>query len=121
VQLAADIVTGLIGLLHVYIVVLEMFLWSRAVKVFGIKGDDRDNPRIKVLFQNQGIYNAFLAAGLFWGLAHPDPAVGFQLKLFFTACVAVAGIVGAATANTRILFVQTVPAVIAIVLLIIAG
>ena len=119
-HIAADVVTGLIGLLHVYILVLEMFLWRRAVKVFAIRGPDRDNPRIRTLFVNQGIYNGFLAAGIGWGLVHPDPGVGWKLKLFFVGCVGVAGIVGAVTANRRILFVQTVPAALAAALLLFA-
>jgi putative membrane protein len=120
-QLAADVVTALIGALHVYILVLEMFLWSRAVRVFAVPKEDRDNERIRVLFQNQGIYNGFLAAGLFWGLAHPDPAFGMQLKLFFLGCVAVAGVVGAVTAKPQILMIQTVPAALGIALVLFAG
>jgi len=115
--LLADVLTGLIGLLHAYILVLEMFLWKRAVKVFGIPKEDRDNRRIQSLFKNQGIYNGFLAAGLLWGLVHPDPAFGLQLKLYFLGCVAVAGVVGAVTAKTKILFIQTIPAAATMALL----
>ncbi|MOA57062.1 hypothetical protein D3C78_1811640 [compost metagenome] len=66
-----------------------------------------------MLAANQGLYNGFLAAGLIWGLVHPDPVFAWQIQLFFLACVAVAGIFGAATAGKKILFIQTVPAVIA--------
>lgn len=69
---------------------------------------------------NQGAYNGFLAAGLIWGLVHPDPAFAWQIKLFFLACVAVAGIVGAVTSSRKILFIQTVPAVIAILAVVLA-
>ena len=72
------------------------------------------------LAANQGLYNGFLAAGLLWGGVAADP-VGFQVKVFFLARVAVAGIYGAATVNRRILFVQTVPAVIALVAVYLAG
>ena len=116
-QIAADVITGIIALLHVYILVLEMFLFRRAVKVFGVPRELREQPLVRVMLQNQGIYNGFLAAGLIWGLLHPDPAIGLQLKLFFCGCVAIAGLVGAATAQIRILFVQTIPAVLALVLL----
>ena len=71
----------------------------------------------KVLAANQGLYNGFLAAGLVWGLVHPAPAFGFQVKIFFLVCVIVAGIFGAATVSRRILFVQAVPAAIALILL----
>lgn len=119
-QLAADVVTGVIAALHVYILVLEMFLFRRAVRVFGVPRELREQPLVRVMLQNQGIYNGFLAAGLIWGLLHPDPVLSLQLKLFFCGCVAVAGLVGAATAQIRILFVQTIPAALAIILLLLA-
>ena len=71
----------------------------------------------KTMAANQGLYNGFLAAGLIWGLVHPDHAVGVQVQLFFLICVAVAGIYGAITAKRSILFIQTVPAVIAMIVL----
>lgn len=120
-QTAASVVVGLIAALHVYILVLEMFLWGRAVRVFAVPRDQRDNPLLRTMLQNQGIYNGFLAAGLIWGLLHPDPAFSVQLQLFFLGCVFVAGLVGAATANVRILFVQTIPATIGIALLLVAA
>ena len=116
-ETAANIATAVVALLHVYILVLEMFLWGRAVKVFGVPREQRDNALIKTMLKNQGLYNGFLAAGLVWGLLHPDPAMGFQIKIFFLACVAVAGLYGAATAKVQILFIQTLPAVIAMALL----
>ncbi|MDP9763112.1 DUF1304 domain-containing protein [Deinococcus enclensis] len=108
--LIASVLVGLIALLHVYILVLEMFLWTtpRAMKAFGTTPELAAQTR--VMAGNQGLYNGFLAAGLIWGLL-----TGAQdVQLFFLACVAVAGLYGAATANRRILFVQTVPAVLAI-------
>jgi putative membrane protein len=68
-----------------------------------------------VLAANQGLYNGFLAAGLFWGLYLG--AAGFQVKVFFLVCVIVAGVYGAATANKKILFIQALPAAIALALL----
>ena len=118
--LAANVCTAAVALLHVYILILEMFLWNRAVKVFGVPREHRDNALIRTMLKNQGLYNGFLAAGLAWGLLHPDPAVGFQIKLFFLACVAIAGLYGAATAKLQILFIQTVPAAIAAGLLFLA-
>lgn len=114
-SLAANIVVALVGLLHVYILVLEMFLWAtpKGQKAFGLTPEFA--VATKVLAANQGLYNGFLAAGLFWGL-WLGPAGG-GVKVFFLLCVAVAGLYGAATASRRILFVQTVPAVIGLGLL----
>lgn len=114
--LIASVLVGLIALLHVYILVLEMFLWTtpRAMKAFGTTPELAAQTR--VMAGNQGLYNGFLAAGLIWGLL-----TGAQdVQLFFLACVAVAGLYGAATANRRILFVQTVPAVLAILAVLLA-
>lgn len=113
-QTAATVAVALNALIHVYIVILEMFWWSRATKVFGIPRDRRDDPLLRTAFQNQGCYNGFLVAGLVFGLLHPDPAFAQQLQLFFLGCIAVAGVVGAVTADKRILAVQTVPASVAI-------
>lgn len=120
-HLVAVAISSLVALLHVWILVLESFWWSRAVKVFGVPRDRRDDPLLRSLFQNQGAYNGFLAVGLVWGLAHPDAGFGWQLQLFFLGCVAVAGVVGAVTAQVRILFVQTVPALLGIVFHVLAG
>lgn len=107
-------VAGLIALLHVYILVLEMFLWesSRARKAFGTTREFA--AATKVLAANQGLYNGFLAAGLVWGLALGD--AGRPVVVFFLLCVLVAGLYGAATANRRILFIQALPAAIGLVL-----
>ncbi|UYO01431.1 MAG: DUF1304 domain-containing protein [Devosia sp.] len=111
----AMILVGLVALLHVYIMLLEVLWWDspRGHKAFGLSPDFA--RATKVLAANQGVYNGFLAAGLVWGLVHPDPAVAWQIQLFFLACVAVAGIFGAVTSSRKILFIQTVPAVIAII------
>ncbi|MET8139648.1 DUF1304 domain-containing protein [Sphaerisporangium sp. NPDC005288] len=118
-KVLADIVVAAVALLHVYILVLEMFLWTtpRALKAFGM--DREFAERSRALAANQGLYNGFLAAGLIWGLVAADPA-GFQAKVFFLVCVAVAGAYGAATASRRILFVQTVPALAGLVLVLLA-
>ncbi|MCT9932130.1 DUF1304 domain-containing protein [Planotetraspora sp. A-T 1434] len=118
-KLLADLAVAAVALLHVYILVLEMFLWTtpRARKAFGTDAEFAEKSR--ALAANQGLYNGFLAAGLIWGLIAPDP-VGFQAKVFFLACVAVAGLYGAATASRKILFVQTVPALISLALVLLA-
>lgn len=116
-KLAADVVVGLVAAIHLYILMLEMFLWNRAVRVFQIPKEHRDNVLMRTMLQNQGLYNGFLATGLIWGLVHPSPVIAFQVKVFFATCVLVAGLYGAVTANVRILFVQTIPAGIALLLL----
>lgn len=106
-----SILTSLVALLHVYILVLEMFLWEtdRARKAFGTTPEFA--RQTKVLAANQGLYNGFLAAGLLWGVALGE--AGDPIKLFFLACVAVAGLYGGATSSRRIILIQTVPAAIA--------
>ncbi len=108
------VLVGLVALLHIYIMLLEVLWWDspRGQKAFGLTPEF--SRATKVLAINQGVYNGFLAAGLIWGLVHPDPGFGWQIQRFFLACVAVAGIVGAVTSSRKILFIQTVPAVIAI-------
>ena len=114
-SLVANGVVLLVALIHVYILVLEMFLWTtpRGRKVFGL--DAGFAEQTKVLAANQGLYNGFLAAGLLWGLAL-GPG-GSAVKVFFLACVVVAGVYGAATASRRILYVQALPAALGLVLL----
>lgn len=108
----ANILTGLVAAIHVYIVVLEMLLWEKPAgrRAFGTTAEFA--AATKVLAANQGLYNGFLAAGLIWGLWLG--AEGFAVKTFFLACVAVAGLFGAATASRKILYIQTVPAVLAL-------
>src|SRR5258708_7954975 len=105
----AGILVAAVAVLHVYIMILEMALWRtpRARKAFGTT--EAFAAESAPLAANQGLYNGFLAAGLFWGLIADE----FGAKVFFLACVIVAGLYGAATANRRILFVQAVPAALA--------
>jgi putative membrane protein len=113
----ANVLVALVAALHVYFLVLEMFLWERplGLKIFHNTPEKaRDSA---VLAANQGLYNGFLAAGLIWGLLHPDPAFGLQVKVFFLLCVIVAGVYGAATVSIRILYVQAAPAALALILL----
>jgi putative membrane protein len=117
VSTIASVAVWAIALLHVYILALEMFLWTtpRGHKAFGLTPEFAQQTRS--LAANQGLYNGFLAAGLIWGLLYPDLVVGIQIQCFFLICVAVAGVYGAMTAKLSILFIQTVPAVIALGLL----
>lgn len=110
----ANIVVALIALLHVYFLVLEMFLWDKPAGLRAFGQTQAAATATKVLAANQGLYNGFLAAGLFWGLILG--ADGTSQKLFFLGCVLVAGVYGAATASRRILFIQALPAAIGLVL-----
>ncbi len=115
----ANVATALVALLHLWILVLEMFLWTRPAgrKAFGLTPEFAEATR--VLAANQGLYNGFLAAGLAWGLW--QGAAGGPFKVFFLGCVVVAGLYGAATANRRILFVQALPGAVALGLVLLAG
>jgi putative membrane protein len=118
-SIVANLAVAAVALLHAYILWLEMFAWTtpRGHKAFGTTPEFAQAS--KALAANQGLYNGFLAAGLVWGLIAGGP-VGFGAKVFFLACVMVAGVYGAATVNRRILFVQTAPAAIALALVLIA-
>ena len=110
----ANATIALVAVIHVYILILEMFLWEKpaGLRAFGQSPDAAAASR--VLAANQGLYNGFLAAGLAWGLLLGRG--GTAVKVFFLACVLVAGLYGAATASRKILFVQAIPAAIALAL-----
>jgi putative membrane protein len=115
--IVGNILVALVAALHIYFLVLEMFLWTkpRGLKTFGNTPEKAEITA--VLAANQGLYNGFLAAGLIWGLLHPAPAFAFQIKAFFLLCVIVAGVYGAVTVSRKILFVQAVPAALALAVL----
>ncbi|MBQ0851725.1 DUF1304 domain-containing protein [Streptomyces sp. BH-SS-21] len=118
-QTLANVLVGLVAVLHAYILVLEMFLWKRKPGR-GLHGFDPEMARATApLAANQGLYNGFLAAGLVWGLIADDPT-GFAAKVFFLVCVVVAGLYGAATANRRILFAQALPGALALAAVLVA-
>ena len=110
----ANVATALVALLHVWFLVMEMFLWDKPYgrRAFGLTPEFA--AASKSLAANQGLYNGFLAAGLVWGLLLD--AEGSAIKVFFLACVVVAGVFGAATASRKILYVQALPGAIALAL-----
>ena len=112
---AANIAIGFVALLHAYFLVLEMFLWTKPYGMRTFKLTPEFAAATKGLAANQGLYNGFLVAGLIWGLALG--AAGIHVKVFFLACVIVAGLFGGATVNKNILFVQAVPGILALALL----
>lgn len=118
-QKIASVLVGLIALVHVYILVLEMFLWTtpRGLAVFQMSQAQADATA--VLAANQGLYNGFLAAGLIWGLV-ARAELRRPVQVFFLGCVLVAGLYGGATAKTSILFVQALPAAVALVAVMLA-
>jgi putative membrane protein len=112
--LVANLVVGFIGLLHLYILALEMFLWDKPAGLRAFGQTLEAATATKVLAANQGLYNGFLAAGLFWGLSLGVNGSG--VKFFFLSCVLVAGLYGAATASRKILFIQAAPAAVGLAL-----
>ena len=117
-RIAANVLTAIVAALHVYFLVLEMFLWDKPIgrRVFRLTPEFATAS--KSLAANQGLYNGFLAAGLVWGLSLGE--AGSAIKIFFLVCVLIAGVFGAATVNRRILWIQAAPAAIALVLLLLS-
>ena len=116
-KLLANIFTSLVAISHVGILILEMFFWNHPIgqKIFSMTPEVAESSA--VLAMNQGLYNGFLAAGLFWGLLKNR----VDVKIFFLSCVVVAGIFGGITAKTSILFTQGLPALIALTLVLVSS
>jgi putative membrane protein len=112
-----NVLTALVAVLHIYFLVLEMFLWQKPQGLKTFKNTPEKAEITAVLAANQGLYNGFLAAGLIWGLVHSDPAFAFQIKAFFLLCVIVACVYGAMSVSKRILYVQAAPAALALIVL----
>lgn len=114
-KLVSDILVVIVALLHFFFLYLEMFLWDkpRGMKSFNLT--EEFAKQSKRLAMNQGLYNGFLAAGLLWGLMAGNP-----VKIFFLSCVIIAGIFGAFTVSKRIFYIQAVPAIVALVILLVA-
>jgi putative membrane protein len=113
----ANGLVALVAALHLYFLVLEMFLWTKPVGLRIFHNTPEKARDSAVLAANQGLYNGFLATGLVWGLLHAAPAFAWQIKVFFLLCVIVAGVYGAASVSKRILYVQAAPAALALILL----
>jgi len=110
----ADVLVGLVALLHLYFLVLEMFLWTKPLGLKVFRNTPEKAETTKVLAANQGLYNGFLVAGLVWGLTLG--AAGLDIKVFFLGCVMVAGVYGAWSVSKRILWVQAFPGAVALAL-----
>ena len=112
----ANFFVGFVAAIHVYILILEMFLWRtpRGLRIFRQTAEQAKVTEL--LAKNQGLYNGFLAAGLIWSILVTEAPVSTTLKIFFLSCVTIAGIYGAITVNRRIFFVQSFPAILAMFL-----
>ncbi|MES5486239.1 DUF1304 domain-containing protein [Bradyrhizobium sp. INPA03-11B] len=115
--LLANFLVAVVAALHIYFLILEMFLWTKPLGLKTFRNSIEKATDSAVLAANQGLYNGFLAAGLIWGLAHGNASFAFQIKTFFLLCVIVADAYGAATVSRRILYVQAAPAALALILL----
>lgn len=116
----AAILVGLVAVEHAYFLIMEMFLWTTPGirKSFGMtSGFARDS---KSLAANQGLYNGFLAAGLVWGLLHPNASTGYEIQTFFLICVMIAALYGGWTVKKSILYAQGIPAAVAFVAVLLA-
>ena len=110
-MIIAKFLIAFIAILHIYFLILEMFLWD---KPLGMKafGNNLEKAKVtKVLAQNQGLYNGFLAAGLLWAVVEKS-SFSIHIATFFLSCIVVAGIYGAMTASKKIFFIQALPAII---------
>jgi putative membrane protein len=116
----SNVLVALVALEHVYFLYLEMFLWTsaRGMKTFGTTPEFA--AASKALAANQGLYNGFLAAGLVWSLIHPDAGTAHQIQLFFLGCVLIAAVYGSLTVRRSILLIQGLPALIALIAVLLA-
>lgn len=110
----------IIAIQHLFFLVLEMFLWEKKLGLKIFRQTSEQAKASATLAANQGLYNGFLSAGLIWSLLHSDMVLAFQLKVFFASCVMIAGVFGAFTVSSRILFIQALPAFITLILLFIS-
>jgi putative membrane protein len=116
--IVAEIAVFFVAMLHGYFLILEMFLWDKpaGMKAFGQTKEKA--AATKVLAANQGLYNGFIAVGLLWGVV--QGAAGYDFKVYFLLCVIVAGVYGAVTASRKILFVQALPGLLALLMVLVS-
>ena len=117
--LIANVLVALVAALHIYFLVLEMFLWTKPLGLKTFRLTPEFAQASKGLAANQGLYNGFLAAGLLWGLS--QGGAGHSVQLFFLGCVVVAGLFGAATVSRKIAYIQALPAALGIAAVLLAA
>lgn len=115
IEIVAVVMTALVAVEHLYILWIEMFAWETAGKRTFNTLPDELFKSTKVMAANQGLYNGFLSAGLFWSFFISDPTWTMNIRMFFLVCVIAAGLYGAATLSRKIFFTQAVPAIIAFI------
>ena len=120
-NIASNILVFLVAVLHINFLVLEMFFWRKPLGLKVFRNTLEKAESSAVLAANQGLYNGFLSAGLIWGLLHPDGVFGSQIKIFFLACVIVAGLYGAMTVSKKIFYVQALPAILGLLFVILGS
>jgi len=113
-MLISKILVGVVAFIHLYFLVLEMFLWTKPKGLKTFRMSPEQAKTTAVLAANQGLYNGFLAAGLIWAVLNPDVTTSFQLMVFFLSCVCVAALYGAYTVGKEILIFQGIPAALAL-------
>lgn len=118
-DILTNLLIGLIAALHLYFLWFEMFAWETTGRRIFRQMPKEMFPKTKVLAANQGLYNGFLVAGLVWSQVISDPVWADKVALFFLTCVLIAGIFGAITASKKIFYVQGLPALVAIALILI--
>jgi putative membrane protein len=116
----ANVLVAVVALEHLWFLVLEMFLWTKPIGLRTFHQSAEKARASAALAANQGLYNGFQSAGLVWGLLASPPEFAFSIKVFFLACVVIAGVFGARTVSPRILVVQAVPAALALLLTVLA-
>ena len=109
-NVVAAVLVVVVAALHVWFLVLEMFLWTKPAGLKTFRNTPEKAETTRVLAANQGLYNGFLAAGLLWGLITAQP----QVVAFFLLCVVVAALYGAYSVSRRIFYVQGIPAIAAL-------
>ncbi|MED4592175.1 DUF1304 domain-containing protein [Bacillus safensis] len=121
-NILAIILVGIVASEHIVIMLLEMFFMESkmAKRSFKLPEHLQKDPNVKVMFANQGLYNGFLAAGLIWGLILGSNTVGYMIQLFFILCVLIAAVFGGVTSNKSIIIKQGVPALLALIALMLA-
>jgi putative membrane protein len=113
--LFSNILILLVSLLHFYFLVLEMFLWTKPIGLKVFRQSQQKAQDSQILAMNQGLYNGFLAVGLLVGVYVSNVQIGFAFKIFFLICIIIAGIFGAISVSKRIFYIQSLPAIIALV------
>ena len=114
-NIVVNVITGIVALLHAYFLILEMFLWEKPAGRKSFRTTAEFAAQSKTLAANQGLYNGFLSAGLVWGVFAGD-----AVKIFFLSCVIIAGIFGAFTVGKKIFYIQALPALIGLVILLVS-